>query len=270
MVWLIAVGFRQPFVTKPSEAESMMVQQVEVASVVVPYLPAIQIECEAESLLTAFGRRFLPIVEPPVPVAVIARELLGLRIESLDLKRQFGHSEVHGAIWFAQRKIAVDHEIDPARSPANSARYRFTLAHELGHWQLHRQHFQNPFQSQDGELAPPDVVCRSGHRVLPIEWQADQFASLLLIPRKMLLPFWISVRDGDSSPVDVRDLIGPTPAAQRLRQPENRLLSERQRERAAMEHFCRPLADRFEVSAQAMRIRLESLGLFVRKRRATP
>ena len=250
-----------------------MVQQAEVRSVAVPYLPAIQIECEAESLLVAFGRRFLPIVEPPVPAAAIARELLGLRIEANNLKRTFANADVHGAIWFRDRRIAVDHEIDPQRSPANGARFRFTLAHEIGHWRLHRRWFlpqTNDHQSQDCDLALPDVVCRSGHRATPIEWQADQFASLLLIPRKMLLPTWTAFRAGDSSPVDVRDLLQPPPAAQRLRRIEHRFVNERQHERAAMEHFCRPLADRFGVSAQAMRIRLESLGLFVRKRRATP
>ena len=82
-----------------------MVQQAEVRSVAVPYLPAIQIECEAESLLVAFGRRFLPIVEPPVPAAAIARELLGLRIEASDLKRTFANPDVHGAIWFRDRKM---------------------------------------------------------------------------------------------------------------------------------------------------------------------
>ncbi|HBJ33930.1 MAG TPA: hypothetical protein DDZ51_04020 [Planctomycetaceae bacterium] len=250
-----------------------MVQQAEVRSVAVPYLPAIQIECEAESLLVAFGRRFVPIVEPPVPAVAIARELLGLRIEAADLKRTFANPDVHGAIWFRDRKIAVDHEIDPQRSPANEARFRFTLAHEIGHWRLHRRWFlqeANDHQSQDRDLASPDVVCRSGHRATPIEWQADQFASLLLIPRKMLLPTWTAFRAGDSSPVDVRDLLQPPPSAQRLRRIEHRFVNERQHERAAMEHFCRPLADRFGVSAQAMRIRLESLGLFVRKRRATP
>ena len=36
-------------------------------------------------------------------------------------------------------------------------------------------------------------------------------------------------------------------------------------ERVAMEQFCKPLADQFAVSAQAMRIRLEVLKLLVRE-----
>jgi len=35
--------------------------------------------------------------------------------------------------------------------------------------------------------------------------------------------------------------------------------------RSAMERFCKPLAARFAVSAQAMRIRLEELGLLVKE-----
>lgn len=250
-----------------------MVQQAEIRGITVPYLPAIQIECEAESLLSAYAKRFAAVTEAPVPVQAIAGQLLGLGIESCDLKQAFPDSEVHGAIWFRQRKIAIDRSLDPHLAPANRFRYRFALAHELGHWQLHRRQYLNyPTEQRLWErgLVGPDIVCRSKHRVKPIEWQADQFASLLLIPRKMLLPTWTAFRAGDSSPVDVRDLLQPPPAAQRLQRIEHRFVNERQHERAAMEHFCRPLADRFGVSAQAMRIRLESLGLFVRKRRATP
>jgi hypothetical protein len=34
----------------------------------------------------------------------------------------------------------------------------------------------------------------------------------------------------------------------------------------ALKRFCRPLADRFQVSGEAMRIRLENLGLLGRER----
>jgi len=36
-------------------------------------------------------------------------------------------------------------------------------------------------------------------------------------------------------------------------------------ENAAMEQFCKPLAERFAASAQAMRIRLQALGLLVKE-----
>lgn len=244
-----------------------MVRQTEIRGITVPYLPAIQIECEAESLLSPYAKRFSAITEPPVPVQAIASQLLGLQIESIDLKRAFPDSEVHGAIWFRQRKIAIDQSLDPRRAPANRFRYRFALAHELGHWQLHRRHYlDHPTEHRLWErgLVGPDIVCRSKHRVKPIEWQADQFASLLLLPRKMLLQAWNEFRGGDSSPIDVREIFPPGYAARRL-SPGSSISDDR----SAMEYFCRPLADRFEVSAQAMRIRLESLQLFVRKRHTT-
>lgn len=244
-----------------------MVQQAEFHGVSVPYLPAIQIECEAEALLSAFAKRFSAITEPPVPAQEIASRLLGLRIESLDLKRAFPDSDAHGAIWFRQRKVAIDQSLDPRLAPANRFRYRFALAHELGRWQLHRRHYlENQTEQRLWErgLVGPDIVCRSKHRVKPIKWQADQFASLLLIPRTMLLQAWNQFRGGDSSPIDVREILPPGYAARRLSPG-----SSTNDDRSAMEYFCRPLADRFEVSAQAMRIRLESLQLFVRKRHAT-
>jgi len=36
-----------------------------------------------------------------------------------------------------------------------------------------------------------------------------------------------------------------------------------------LEHCSRPLADKFQVSAEAMRIRLEDLGLLLRKKEAS-
>jgi hypothetical protein len=43
-----------------------MVQQAEFHGVTVPYLPAIQIECEAESLLSAYAKRFAAITKAPL------------------------------------------------------------------------------------------------------------------------------------------------------------------------------------------------------------
>ena len=43
-----------------------------------------------------------------------------------------------GAIYFSKKKIAVDQSLVPDDFPAMRGRYRFTLAHELAHWRLHR------------------------------------------------------------------------------------------------------------------------------------
>ena len=72
-------------------------------------------------------------------------------------------------------------------------RYRFTLAHEGGgHWRLHRHLFaKDPAQaSLFGGPAAPSVVCRSSQAKERVEWQADFYASCLLMPRKLVFAAW--------------------------------------------------------------------------------
>jgi Zn-dependent peptidase ImmA (M78 family) len=133
-------------------------------------------------------------------------------------------------------------------------RFNFTLAHEIGHWRLHREHLRNDpnevslFQAN----GKPAFVCRSSQKP-PEETQADQFASCLLMPRKLLRAAWAEWR-GSDDPVAICDLeIGDY---HRDREAN---------ENMAMERFCKPLAERFHVSAQAMRIRLQALELLVKE-----
>jgi Zn-dependent peptidase ImmA (M78 family) len=57
----------------------------------------------------------------------------------------------------------------------------FTCAHEAGHWVLHRH-----LVERAGRKGPAGetIVCRSSLSREPIEWQADYFASCLLMPRR--------------------------------------------------------------------------------------
>ncbi len=42
----------------------------------------------------------------------------------------------------------IDESLDPKKNPAKEGRYRFTLAHEGGHWRLHRHLFaKDPAQA---------------------------------------------------------------------------------------------------------------------------
>ena len=79
-------------------------------------------------------------------------------------------------------------------------RFLFTLAHEIGHWILHRKHFfideqqQNIFDLLEDENRDNFIICvkRNESAMLYvrkktpeewIEWQADNFASSLLMPK---------------------------------------------------------------------------------------
>ncbi len=237
----------------------------------VPFLHEKQIEAEADVLLAEYGERFGAVTAPPVPVDEIAELLLELSLEYKDMKSLFPMADVHGAIWFAQRKIGIDKELDPDANPSRRGRYHFTLAHEVGHWRLHRQHYLKNLAERllfDDGTPKPDVVCRSSERKKPVEWQADAFAANLLMPRKLVLAQWTVFRAGDDRPVEIGEL-HTAQSGSPLFYRGHLALTEDERDNAVKEEFCRPLAETFQVSAEAMKIRLEGLGLIVRKRQAT-
>jgi Zn-dependent peptidase ImmA (M78 family) len=86
-----------------------------------------------------------------------------------------------------------------------------------------------------------------------VEWQADAFASYLLMPKAQVIAAWQEWR-GNLNAVVLEDL--PSVPVPDGRHPDN----------ATLDRFAKPLAERFEVSAEAMRIRLEKLGLLMRER----
>ena len=116
------------------------------------------------------------------------------------------------------------------------------------------------------EPAQPSIVCRSSQAKKPIEWQADFYASCLLMPRKLVMAAW------DEMFPDRKPRV-PQP-----RTPVNHPFVEVPRVECQIgDHDCsetddnvldriaRPLAEQFLVSPIAMRIRLEKLGLLHRE-----
>lgn len=137
---------------------------------------------------------------------------------------------------------------------------RFTAAHEIGHFVLH-----------------PAVGDRTLHRELPtdggprsrdrVEQEADHFAACLLMPRRAVISAF-DERFGGRHPLALTEAV-----AWHLRLDEQVLFSQPAgslmfaRAVASAEHFDRrrfgSLARHFGVSASAMAIRLQELGLVV-------
>jgi hypothetical protein len=220
----------------------------------VPFLTERAIEEHADLLLaewTAKGHK----VAVPVPLDDLVELHLQLTYEVEDLRARFSTGDVLGAIWFNENVIRIDSSLDPHDNPAMLGRFNFTLAHEIGHWRLHREHLRaDPDEAVLFEAnGRPAFVCRDGDR-RPEEWQADQFAGCLLMPRSLLRAAWEQWLDTDE-PVAIGEIHMATVTGDR-----------RADEHVAFEQFCRPLADRFAVSAQAMRIRLQALELLVKEK----
>ena len=112
------------------------------------------------------------------------------------------------------------------------------------------------------------VICRSSQKKAPIEWQADYFSSCLLMPRQCVLDAW-SKRYGSLKPLVYADIAeqnwAQRPKRSGLRPVQEIMWKtfEQQFEPHvyAFETVAREFAPKFRVSIQAMRIRLENLGL---------
>ena len=115
----------------------------------------------------------------------------------------------------------------------------------------------------------PDYVCRSGDKKR-VEIQADQFAANLLMPREFVRQSWLDWR-GSSDPLalsDVAELRDQILAVEHERRGIFKP-SDDAADDVVLEYCSRPLAEKFQVSAKAMRRRLEEMGLLVRKKEAS-
>lgn len=239
----------------------------------VPYLTETRIEEEANLLLGELVECGKLFSSPPVPVDDIVEMHLGLTFEISNLNKLFGVGDVHGALWVNEGRIAVDQSLDPERNPRKLGRFRFTLGHETGHWRLHRAHYlKNKAQQAlfDKQSDKPAYICRTTQRKQPVEWQADVFSANLLMPRTMIVASW-EAQHGSLDPIVLTE----------LRRDEERILAEMLERKhvsptdqadvdnTLLEWASLFQAEQFQVSGEAMRIRLERLGLLVRKRERT-
>ena len=100
-------------------------------------------------------------------------------------------------------------------------RLRFTCAHELGHWVLHQKLY-----SGTGDVAAYEGKTSLDESYGLVEWQADALATALLMPLPQIKRSFYRLRAGRSH-----------------------------------EHLVAEMARIFQVSKQAMRIRLETRNL---------
>lgn len=153
------------------------------------------------------------VASPPVDVEQIATDHLGLA-----LYREHLEPGVSGMLYRAQRATSIAVNADHAK-----VRQRFTIAHELGHFELHSG---RPIIVD--HLVRARVSLRNQESSLATnreEVQANGFAAALLMPAE-----WI-YEDVD----------------QRLGMAPGRMIAE--------------LSDRYNVSTQAMELRLLNLGV---------
>jgi Zn-dependent peptidase ImmA (M78 family) len=241
----------------------------------VAYMSDEAIEKDAQALLADYARERRVPIEAPIPIDDIIEKHLKIGIEFDDTHRLFGvprsgigfDPDILGAIFFDQKRIVIDESLDPDANPAKEGRYRYTTAHEVGHWRLHRGLFgKDPAQTSLLEPnAAPSVVCRTSQAKERIEFQADLYASCVLMPRKLVFSAW-----DEAFPDRKRRVLQPaTPIDHpfvEIARFECRIPGAEftETDDQALDGFAKPFAEKFLVSPIAMRIRLERLGLLHR------
>ena len=141
----------------------------------IPDYSAKEISRRAEGFLAKYHSS----LSLPVPIEEIIE--FQFRIDIVPLHGLHRAFEIDGFISSDLTAICVDAFVQESRL----GRYRFTLAHEIGHVALHRDFFRQHIFANVGEwkefvqsISPRDY----GRR----ERQAYQFAGLILVPPKML------------------------------------------------------------------------------------
>ena len=240
----------------------------------VKYLSEDEIEKDAELLLSEYEDTTGEPIKLPVPVTDITTYHLALRLgfddlhQTLDRPMLRGQPDILGAIWVEKELVLIDHHLDPKKNPSMMGRYRFSVAHEIGHWRLHRSYVtKDPNQASLFDApSEPTVICRSSQENEPIEWQANFFGSCLLMPRRRVNDEWKECL-GRTRPLLLSDL---RPNGKVMMRAQTMIYEQGRNEAAAVddalfEEVAKPIARRFDVSAPAMRIRLEKLGLLLRQ-----
>ncbi len=122
------------------------------------------------------------IFKPAVKADFIAEFSYDLNWAWCDLDKYCSTGEVLAAINFAEQKIYLNEsrETEFKNSPG---RRNFTIAHELGHWILHKHLAQEGLPGFDQKL----LLCRGiNNTSTNPERQANFFASCLLMPRAFI------------------------------------------------------------------------------------
>jgi hypothetical protein len=147
--------------------------------------------------------------EIPVPVESIAEDYLGLRIEQ-------AYMDCSGMLLPAERLVLINAAEGP-RSELPLRRFRFTIAHELGHWLCHAIEGAEPAVSYCRPLDLTQAADRS------LEREANVFAAELLMPEPAIRAGWEELR----SPEDLASRFDVSPSAMRWRLYSFGLLADR-------------------------------------------
>lgn len=146
----------------------------------VPYILSNQMESAAQKVLDMVGYE-----EGHVDLDAICHihpKAKGLKVERI-LRDENQYSDaVLGRITFNPLKIELF-----ISAGDNSGRERFTLAHEIAHLLLGHDKYMRGEYTDEGDLKNEDINIRGDFDIKRMEYQANYFASCILMPRENFL-----------------------------------------------------------------------------------
>jgi predicted SprT family Zn-dependent metalloprotease len=176
-------------------------------SPVTTYLKDSEIEARACAMLDLYGEKVAPIVTPPVPVEGIADFLLELNLSWLPI-RDRDDEPVLAYIDAPNQAIMLNERRRATHFDLYEGVFEYTLGHEVGHYDLHvikggvaqreldiaslAEEALREEVAVEGQSWQPTshYLCRTRaqSKKPPREYQADLYASYLLMPEHLLIP----------------------------------------------------------------------------------
>lgn len=141
------------------------------------FIPAKRIEDKAMQLLMFYSNNNSWDISFPIPVDLIIESELGYS----DCVEDLGNEKVLGAI-DQVNKIIYTNENAQGKFDKYKGLYEYTLAHEVGHWNLHCEYQEVQLTINDVSVS---LICRDGDNNFK-ELQANKYASALLMPEPIV------------------------------------------------------------------------------------
>jgi hypothetical protein len=236
----------------------------------VPFVKSEVIEQRAKQLLQAYAvEEELARIEPPIPIDAIIQNVLNLPFDIDDVPTMMAELLLQAGV--ARESVPdltavlgatfMDGEeghifVDQTLEAGPTGRLDFTMAHEVGHWILHRPlHLE---LGRQGDLfarrEPSTILCRgvgefSTEKKPRGESQADRFAGALLMPEDLVR--WAFRDLIGNNPVVLGTAEAPVEWSDVIGHPDARGVARQLQSDAGFTN----------VSVSAMVVRLNQLGL---------
>ncbi len=156
-----------------------------------PYLSKPAIESKALDLIETHYQKEIKSIQGSIDIESIVEKTLSYEFVFDDLSTRFKAPNILGAINGDECVVYIDEAL--AEDTKQEGRFRFTIAHEIGHVVFHVPKPSDGVQlTLLGMDKSTSIFCREqdfqvSEKFNQIEWQANYFASCLLMPRHHVL-----------------------------------------------------------------------------------